>query len=227
MCSRRKVFDRDLRIDSVLESLHNRCRLRFYSCSVILLRKTTIAPHMRYAAIAIICFIPIAAIGQAQEEKRRAAYRARMERLFAIEERIVKTRPQRRDSPLRQENIRDDEVRQIQAAASLVVPKAIINISAVVTGCPCEEGPSCSDQVWILAHQSERTTGLQLSKISGQWTIGAVQRWWLEYEKLEARRASFRPISTYFHAEDSLKEQFPACLSSSEASVEANGTPSR
>lgn len=149
-----------------------------------------------------------------------------MEKIFAIEERIDETRPQRRDSPLRQENIRDDEVRQIQATASLVVPKAIINISAVVTGCPCEEGPSCSDQVWILAHQSERTTGLQLSNISGQWTIGAVQRWWLEYEKLKARRRTFHPISAYFAAEDALKEKFPACISPSEVSIETDGVAS-
>lgn len=139
-----------------------------------------------------------------------------MEKIFAIEKRIRETRPQRRDSPLREENIRDEEVRQIQATASQVVSKAIINISDVVTGCPCEEGPACTDQVWILAHQSERTTRLQLSKISDHWTIGVVQRWWLEYEKLEARQHTFRPISAYFAAEDALKERFPACLAPSE-----------
>jgi len=147
--------------------------------------------------------------------------------MFAIEERIHETRPQRRDNPLRQENIRDDEVRQIQASASQVLPKAIINISGVVTGCPCEEGPSCSDQVWILAHQFERTAGLQLSKISGRWTIGAVQRWWLEYEKLEARRRTFHSRSAYFAAENALKEKFPACLSPPAASIETDGMTSR
>lgn len=185
------------------------------------------AEFMRCAVIAIVWLIPIAAIGQSSEEKRRAAYRARMEKIFAIEERIKETRPQRRDSPLRQENIRDDEVRQIQAAASPVVPKAIINISGVVTGCPCEEGPSCTDQVWILANQSERTTGLQLSRVGGQWKIGAVQRWWLEYEKLEARRRTFHSISAYYAAEDALKETFPACLSPSKPSIDTGGTTSR
>lgn len=150
-----------------------------------------------------------------------------MEKLWAIEKRINETRPQRRDSPLREENIHDYEVRQIQTAASNLFPDAIINIAGVVTGCPCEEGPSCSDQVWILAYQSERTSGLQLSRIGSRWTIGAVQRWWFEYEKLEARRDTFNSISAYFNAQDALKEQFPACISSTEESSDTNGTAAR
>jgi hypothetical protein len=181
----------------------------------------------RLVAITLGCLISIASVGETSFEKQLAARQARMERLWAIEERIEATRPQRRDSPLREENIHDYEVRQIQAAAANLLPNAIINISAVVTGCPCEEGPSCSDQVWILAYHSERTTGLQLSRIAGQWTIGAVQRWWLEYEKLKARGNTVKSSSAYFDAEDELKEQFPACISSPEESDDTKATAAR
>jgi hypothetical protein len=50
--------------------------------------------------------------------------------------------------------IRSEEVREIQAAAHGVVPGALVNISGVVTGCPCEDGTGWSDQVWIVAYRS-------------------------------------------------------------------------
>jgi hypothetical protein len=155
------------------------------------------------------------AIAQTQDEQRGASYRARMEKLWAIEKRIYETRPQRRDAPLREENIRDEEVKEIRAAARGVVPEAIVNISGVVTGCPCEEGPACSDQVWILASNADKTLGLQLSKIGNAWTIGLVQRWWFEHAALQARQRSFRSHSEYYDAEDALTEKFPMCAAAS------------
>jgi hypothetical protein len=58
------------------------------------------------------------------------------------------TRPIRREDSLRELNISEDEVREIQSAALQVSPGSIVNISGVVTGCPCEDGLGCSDQVW-------------------------------------------------------------------------------
>lgn len=150
--------------------------------------------------------------GQTTDDQRRSAYRERVDRLIAIEQRMRETRPIRRDGPMRTENIRDEEVREIRTAVSQVLPGAIANISAVVVGCPCEDGPGCSDQVWVLAYQPDPTTGLQLSKINHHWTIGAIQRWWLEYEKLEARRRSFRSSWSFYEAQEKLKEQFPICV---------------
>jgi hypothetical protein len=151
------------------------------------------------------------ALGETPDEKRRAVLRAKVERLMRIEDRIRETRPRRRESPVREDNIRDVEVKEIQSEASQVWPGAIINISTVVVGCPCEEGPSCSDQVWIVAHRPRTSMGLLLSKIGGHWTIGAVQRWWLEYEELQARTAEFPSRSAFMEAEEALTERFPAC----------------
>ena len=130
---------------------------------------------------------------------------------MALEMRIYETRPRRRDSPLRWENIRDEGVREIQTAAQGIVPEAIVNISGVVTGCPCEEGPNCSDQVWILATRPGQTLGLQLSKVGGHWVIGLIQNWWFEYEKLTQRESTFHSYWDYDEAVDELKEAFPQC----------------
>jgi hypothetical protein len=102
------------------------------------------------------------------------------------------TRPVRRDGPLRETNLTDEEVREIQEAARGVVPDAIVNISGVVRGCPCEEGAGCSDRVWIVAYRPGFMKGLQLSRIGGRWGVGRVQQLWLELEDLDSRRqASF------------------------------------
>lgn len=89
--------------------------------------------------------------------------------------------------------------------------EALVNIGPVVTGCPCEEGPSCTDQVWILATHEDKTVGLQLSKAAGHWGIGLIQKWWLEAEDLSLRKASFHPERRYFEAWEALEERFPKC----------------
>lgn len=165
----------------------------------------------RVAFLLLVCLAASTAIGQSFGEQKRAAYRARMEKLWAIEKRISQTQPARREHPARAENIRDEEVSEIQGVASTVIPGAIVNISTVVTGCPCEEGPWCSDQVWIVAYQTQRTLGLLLSKVENHWHVGVVQRWWLDYEDLEHRRGRFKGIKNYYDAKDALEEEFPTC----------------
>jgi hypothetical protein len=104
-----------------------------------------------------------------------------------IRSRANQIQPRRRDSPARYQNISDEEVREIQIAASTVVGKVVVTIGPVVVGCPCEDGKSCTDQVWILANLPHGTVGLLLSKIAGHWDIGTVQRWWLQDATLPRR----------------------------------------
>ena len=92
-----------------------------------------------------------------------------------------------------------------------VRPGDIVNIGTVVSGCPCEDGSTCSDQVWVVAHSPGTSVGLLLSRINSHWVIGPVQQWWLDREDLYARRDSFSSRFTYFAAEDALTERFPAC----------------
>jgi hypothetical protein len=165
------------------------------------------------AALLLIASLCIGvALAQSQEDKRRADYRVKMERLFRIEKRAKDTRPYRREIPIRVDNIKDEEVQEILNLMARVRPGAIVNIGTVVLGCPCEDGSSCSDQVWVVAHGSYGSVGLLLSKIDSHWAVGPVQKWWLEREDLEGRRKSFSSPFAYFDAVDALTERFPACL---------------
>jgi hypothetical protein len=137
------------------------------------------------------------------------AYR-KASRFRAIFKSRVGLPPSRRDSPLRDSNITDEEVREIQIVARQVMPGAIVNISGVVMGCPCEDGPTCSDQVWIVAYTPEKSRGLQLSKMGGHWTIGPLQQWWINYDELSARSERLRP-DAFLTAESDLMEKYPAC----------------
>lgn len=134
------------------------------------------------------------------------------ERMRRIKARASEIRPRRRDHPLRYENISDREVTEIQIAARDVVPKAIVNISGVVTGCPCEEGAGCTDQAWIVATRPGLSVELQLSRISGTWTIGPIQQFWLSMADLKAHEHQFRSYYEYDVAELHLWKTFPSCL---------------
>jgi hypothetical protein len=123
--------------------------------------------------------------------------------------RIWQTQPRRRDGPLRELNLSDNEVREIQALAFQIYPGSILNISGVVTGCPCEEGPMCTDQVWIVAHSAGQINGLQLSHVGGSWTIGVVQRWWSDYQRLLDNPTLHR--KTWYTEVEEMQNKFPAC----------------
>lgn len=147
---------------------------------------------------------------QTTEEKRIAERRATTEKQMYLAWRIQDIRPSRREGPLRSINIDDKEIREIQSVAVEILPGAIVNIGGVVTGCPCEDGPSCSDQVWLVAYRPDRSVGMLLSKIGSQWLVGPVQEWWLDYENLEARRRDLDSLA-YAKAKEALTDRFPVC----------------
>jgi hypothetical protein len=106
--------------------------------------------------------------------------------------------------------------RWLRAAGATVAPNSIVYISGVVTGCPCEDGRACADQVWVLAQRAGESRGLLLSKIADHWIIGPIQQWWLEYETFRARLPPRLSMSDD-NAEDDLKLRFPACVGKTEA----------
>ena len=171
---------------------------------------------VRYGVSGILGLLPVClAIPQIKEDPRQAYRRLeaeRWERFYAFEKRIKETHPVRRDTPLRYLNIRDSEVQEIRVAAYEVFPGEMVYISAVVTGCPCEEGSACSDQVWVTTdNKNETFDGILLSKIEEQWKIGPIQRWWLERERLIAKQKQFKDYYAYRDAEEALILRFPAC----------------
>jgi hypothetical protein len=166
---------------------------------------------VRTLLLLVLAVVAYSANGQTADEKRVSVFRAEMEKRMRIEKRIRETRPARRESPIRLENIDDDEVREIQRLTSARWPGAIVNIGTVVVGCPCEDGPDCSDQVWIVGHRPTEMKGLLFSKIKGRWSVGPVQSWWLEYEQLGARRSAFRSSWEHMQALADFWKTFPAC----------------
>lgn len=143
-------------------------------------------------AVGLIAGMFLAGAGAAEPDRSGSSERrARIDmarKLFELERRAAQLYPRRRDTPLRVANMTDDEVREVQSIAAKYEMPVLMNISPVVTGCPCEEGGGCTEQVFIVSKTGDSTTGLQLSRRKNLWAIGVVQKWWLEYAELLARR---------------------------------------
>ena len=115
----------------------------------------------------------------------------------------------RSPGPLRAVNINDEEIRQIEAVVHDIFPGAIVTISGVTQGCPCEDGPACSAQVSTAIYRQNAMRGLALSDINEHWVIGPVQQWYLDSAKLE--RTAFPNRAAYATAREALDERFPTC----------------
>ncbi|HYJ41020.1 MAG TPA: hypothetical protein VEW08_09530 [Steroidobacteraceae bacterium] len=156
----------------------------------------------------------LAASASAQAPASKAewdAYRSQMVKRMRIVDRAYELRPKRRDEPLRYLNISDYEVREIQLVAEKYLPQVLLNISPVVTGCPCEEGPQCTDQVYIVAETPQSSKGLQLSRIRNAWVVGSVQQWWLKRDALAANSGKMS-YAKYESAVNELVRDFPMCV---------------
>ena len=167
-----------------------------------------------------LCFVVCLAIGAsagAQERTSRLLDRDQYKRdsdfTWAVLYRARQLAPQRRDTPLRELNLTDEEIREIQAATRSYLPSAYLNISPVVTGCPCEDGSGCTDQVYVLADAGAKAKGLQLSRIKNEWKVGAVQKWWLDFERLIEKRESM-DFDEYQLAALKSAREFPVCAAS-------------
>ena len=154
--------------------------------------------------------------------ERQVIERRVMENLRArLPAQLWRTRPVRRDLPLRAENISDREVTEIETVMKKLYPGSIVYISAVTTGCPCEDGPDCTDQVWSVAGRKARMSGIALSRIEDKWQVGPLQSWWLIRDRIEAtyRRSRNDPdadrrmsADEYMRRMREHDEAFPWCV---------------
>jgi hypothetical protein len=165
--------------------------------------------HMGRISILMMA-LAVSMVADAQERRPVSRY-DEFRKILAMERRVEELRPRRRDTPLRYLNISDDEVREIQVVAAKHLPKVLLNISPVVADCPCEEGPQCTDQVYILAESGQASKGLQLSRIKNSWIVGNVQQWWFRFDELRAR-ANKMDFDAYWSAKNELLREFPACV---------------
>ena len=144
-------------------------------------------------------------------------------RLIELERRANQLYPRRRDTPLRVLNMTDDEVREVEGLARKHKMPVLMNISPVVTGCPCEEGSACTEQVHIVSKRGEGTTSLQLSRSKNLWTVGVVQKWWLEYSELLAREHTMS-YREFLDARMIKLLEFPMCEKTQQTTVAENSS---
>jgi len=161
--------------------------------------------------MAVVLASGLAALAVAQDQASARLAASYSNRPQDARNRAWQLLPKRRDEPLRYLNISDYEVREIQLVAEKYLPKVLLNISPVVTGCPCEEGPQCTDQVYIVAESGQSSRGLQLSRVKNAWVVGTVQQWYLKYEELVTREPKMNYLDR-IRAESELFREFPACV---------------
>lgn len=163
-------------------------------------------------SLTVICLAMITRLASAQSSPEQLAeWGAYYERLWAIEKRAEELQPRRRDTPMRELNISDNEMREIEAIAQRYLLRSMLNISPVVADCACEEGPMCTDQVFVVATTPTQTVSVQLSRIRNAWVVGPVQKWWTRFSELEARR----PEMGYYKFNDARRQlllDFPMCV---------------
>lgn len=167
---------------------------------------------MRIAILSVALIFAVAASAEERNDQSQMSPRAReFLKRWELQKHVLALQPTRRDAPLRYLNISDNEVREIQLVAEKYVPKVLLNISPVVTGCACEEGPQCTEQVFIVAEKPGKSVGLQLSRIRNAWVVGNVQQWFLRYDALRAQQKEM-DYDRFYRAEGELLREFPACV---------------
>lgn len=178
---------------------------------------------MRVLVIVAGAFVMNASAEPVAQPDARALPDREMEKREAIFQRVRELYPRRRDTPLRDLNITDNEVREIQRLAAGVHLVELVNISPVVTGCACEEGPDCTEQVNIVGRYKDRFVEVQLSRLRNRWSIGRVQRWWLEYAALQAREP-LMDRREYEKARNLRVLEFPMCPDGAARAADAPAT---
>ena len=154
-------------------------------------------------------------------------WRQQDDRYRFIEMRAKALYPGRRDTPLRDLNISDNEIREVEAIARKYLPQSFVNISPVVGECPCEEGPTCTAQVYVVATTAKSSRGLQLSRLNDRWNVSRVQQWWHRREAIVAQNTgdALRDHYLYDKAVNELYEEFPLCVGQMVPAKKTASTP--
>ncbi|MCK5874920.1 MAG: hypothetical protein KAG82_09545 [Alcanivoracaceae bacterium] len=85
---------------------------------------------------------------------------------------------------LREDNITDQEVREIQTQVERYFPGIIVMIDGVQAPCDCREGAGCTAQVNVAAVSGQEPVLMRLSRIDGEWVPGVVWQWQQELRRL-------------------------------------------
>ncbi|HKU91001.1 MAG TPA: hypothetical protein VJP84_14510 [Steroidobacteraceae bacterium] len=156
-----------------------------------------------------------------------AYWDAQVPRYREVQKRAQELYPARRNTPLRDLNISDEEVREVEQLTRKYLPRAYVNISPVVTDCPCEEGPACTAQVYVVAQTPDETRGIQLSRMKDRWNVGVVQQWWTRRDAVVPQHTGNSMLDNYLYrkAVNELYEEFPKCAGPMQPAAKTASTP--
>lgn len=84
----------------------------------------------------------------------------------------------------REQNLTDEEVREIEGLVAERYPGAMIMIGGSTEGCKCEEGPECTSQVVVAGRLDGESYEISLSKVGQDWEISKEWRTRDRIEKL-------------------------------------------
>lgn len=120
---------------------------------------------------------------------------------------------------LREENIRDQEVKEIQGEVAARMLGDIRHIGPVWAECPCEEGPQCSGQVTVTLSKQERTTGVTFSKLADKWRVSVTEDWDRRYRAFREKYRNYsygssaepRKAKNYVDELQALRNGMPEC----------------
>jgi hypothetical protein len=161
----------------------------------------------------------------AQSKIDRDEWIRRQQIIWEVRDRAHLMAPRRRDEPLRELNISDYEVREILNVVHEHLPKVIVNIGPVVTGCSCEEGRACTEQVFIQANTVTGSVGMLLSRVANRWDISRTQKWWLRWRALREKEYAMR-FDEFHEREWELAREFPACTPEATSPAKIPAQPS-
>ena len=107
---------------------------------------------------------------------------------------------------MREENLSDHEVREIQASIRKVYPEMIVNIGTVTMGCSCEEGPDCTSKVWVTSLNDNKMDALLMSRVGGRWLLSRNDQYRIDYERYEKMRQKVNDSRDQYESEEDWKK---------------------
>ena len=117
---------------------------------------------------------------------------------------------------LREDNITDQEVREIQAQVDRYFPGIIVMIDGVQAPCDCREGSGCTAQVNLASGSANQPVLMRLSRINGEWVPGVVWRWAQEWKELRQQLAELQSEGS---SSDELRRQAEQLVSAHRSRV--------
>jgi hypothetical protein len=123
----------------------------------------------------------------------------------------------------REENITDEEVREIQKVVAEKIPGSILRIGPVTVGCQCSERPGCTNEVVLVVSNAARTIQATFARVKKVWQLSEATRLELRRQQLAEKRrllSSVPPADQAAYRKELdretelLKNDMPDCLKS-------------